>query len=1018
VRRSTIPAPAPLISATDRGAGTMVLVAGSVGTGKTTLLADWASELERRGDLIAWASLDREDNDPQVMAETLIGAVRAAVLPTAPWLADEPEQSVVGAVGQALVTRLLEIAASAELPVWVVLDDLHLVRDPRCLDLVELLVRWAPAHLHVVIGTRSDPELHLARLRLEERLVEVREHDLRFSLEDTRELLSRHDLQLEDHQVRRLQGLTEGWAAGVALAAVSLARGRDVDEFLGQFARSDRAMSGYLVEEVLASLDAATRDFLLSTSVLEDLTADLGAAVTGRDDAGALLDALSADNAMVTVDRVGTPTYRYHVLLRSYLGAMLEAGSVRGAREVHARAAQWYAAHDVPGQALRHAEAAGDLDLMSDVIHQHALHLLLDGRASEVEAAVRTVRTDDPVMTAVAALASLDLSDPEAARRQLASLVTRPGSWFTEPEPDDLTGVLTDDLDVDPSALPLERLLSVALRWLAFVGRDTVGHPDGDATDSATDSGPRSADRLAKGLAAELNSTFSTWSEGHPVPDRAALRALADDVRPDAFSRADRPGHGLAVGRLPHAEADLMLIDQLTSGDVLLGSGRFGEARAAYASALSTARAAGHQLPALQAMVGLASVAAAREDLAEMATWSERVLVESQGTPWAGSPRLLPAQVLAGWAAFNVLDDATARGRNEAALELLGAVLSMMQEQARGGAEAGAPAGEMSTAARGLEQLARLARMLEANLDLVERAGQPGVRQDVVDRVMVGARAVAEISMTSVLAVGELARAHRIVLLAGFPRLAREVEQLCEGLPGVAAEVAAMAAVRHLRAGEDSAARAAVAPVLASGVPTDLPTDLPTDPSPGLKVDPAADPAHRPAKDSVKGHGDAAAALPVRPRLRVAVTAHLVAAVVAHRNAQPTVAHEELVAALTLAAPQRALRMVLEVAPEVADVLAAGAGRFGELEPFVGELNVQARALVDLPAEPLLDVALSARELSLLRELPSLLTVAEIAQARAVSRNTVKTQLRSLFQKLGVGSRRDAVAAARRLGLL
>ena len=151
--------------------------------------------------------------------------------------------------------------------------------------------------------------------------------------------------------------------------------------------------------------------------------------------------------------------------------------------------------------------------------------------------------------------------------------------------------------------------------------------------------------------------------------------------------------------------------------------------------------------------------------------------------------------------------------------------------------------------------------------------------------------------------------------------------------------------------------------------------------------------------------------------LRVSLTAHLVAAVAAQRNGQPTVAHEELVVALARAAPQRALRLVLEVAPEVADILAAGAGRFGELEPFVLELRAHARAVSgSLRAGPVLDVALSARELSLLRELPSLLTVAEIAEARAVSRNTVKTQLRSLFQKLGVGSRRDAVAAARRLG--
>jgi DNA-binding CsgD family transcriptional regulator len=241
---------------------------------------------------------------------------------------------------------------------------------------------------------------------------------------------------------------------------------------------------------------------------------------------------------------------------------------------------------------------------------------------------------------------------------------------------------------------------------------------------------------------------------------------------------------------------------------------------------------------------------------------------------------------------------------------------------------------------------------------------------------MADAGTVAHLTMTPRMAVAELSRAHRIVLQAGFPRLALELEQLCAGLPGAVAEaeVASMSGLRLLYAGDDGAARTAVAGILA------------TDPS--------------------------------MPTLTASLTAHLVAAVAAQRHGQPAVAHEELVVALTRAAPQRAVRLVLEVAPEVADLLSAGAGRFGELEPFVLELRSHARTVGRSRTDPVFDVALSARELSLLRELPSLLTVAEIAEARAVSRNTVKTQLRSLFQKLGVGSRRDAVAAARRLGLL
>jgi len=975
VRRATIPAPLPLDSATERASGTVVLVAGSVGTGKTTLLADWSGALEQRGDLVGWASLDREDNDPQVMGETLLGALRAAVGAQVPAVDAE---TVPNRVGHAFVTRLVQLAGEAPADTWLVLDDLHLVRDPRCVELVELIVRWAPAHLHVVVGTRADPGLHLARLRLEERLVEVREHQLRFSIDDTRELLSRHDVALDDGQVRHLQELTEGWAAGVALAAVSLARGRDADAFLREFARSHRAMSGYLVEEVLASLDEEARDFLVSTSVLEDLTPDLAAAVTGRDDAGALLEALSSDNAMVTVDRIGPPTYRYHVLLRSYLSAMLESRSLRGAREVHARAARWYAAHDVPGQALRHAEAAGDLDLMSDVIHHHALHLLLDGRAADIEAAVRTVPIGDPVMTAVAALASLDLSDPDAARTQLVSLATQSDTWLAgeaDGAPSDVEPAPDGPGRDDPGALPLERLLAVGLRWLSFVG-DDVGRRSAanPAAGPAARLGaqPSGDERVADGLTAELSSTFRAWSGSRSARDHVV--PSLDDSVPSPMAGEGLSERSRQMGRVPHAhaQADLDLLDELTSGGVLFGAGRLDDARTAYGAALGTARRAGHLLSALQAMVGLASVAAGREDLVEMTAWSERVLAEAQGTPWALSPRLLPAHVFAAWGAHQVLDIATARDRNRTALALIAEVSSMMPALVSGDGESGDDAS--TTAGRGLEQLGRLARMLDADLDLEEDADEPGARQDVVTRVMAGARDVSRLSMTPDLAVGELSRAHRIVLLAGFPRLALEVEQLSAGLPGCEVEVAVMSGVRHLWDGDDAAARSAVAPLLA--------------------VDPAMLP------------------------LRAAVTAHLVKAVVAHRNAQPTVAHEGLVVALTRAAPQRALRTVLEVAPEVAEVLAVGAGRLGELEPFALELREHSRPAADLRPDPLLEVALSARELSLLRELPSLLTVAEIADARAVSRNTVKTQMRSLFQKLGVGSRRDAVAAARRLGLL
>ncbi|MGO4598903.1 AAA family ATPase [Terrabacter sp. 2RAF25] len=960
VYRATIATPEPLVTATERNTGTVVLLAGSVGTGKTTLLATWAAQLARRGDRVGWATLGPEENDPDVLAETVHGALVAALDDALPRLAELQPASLPTHV---FVAGLIDLLTAAPADTWLLLDDLHLVRDSRSRDLIDRVVRQASPRLHVVVATRADSGLHVARLRLEERLVEVRQEQLRFSLDDTRRFLESHDLALATEHVERLQTLTEGWPAGVALAAVSLSRGRDPETFLHEFASTDRAMSGYLVEEVLASVDERTRDFLLSTSVLEEMTPDLAAAVSGRDDAGELLAELSSDSAMVAADTVGTPTYRFHLLLRSYLSATLEARSLRRTREVHARAARWYSAHDGPSRALRHAEAAGDLDLVSDVLHHHALHLLLDGRGPDLDAALRVVEPGDPVLTALAALARLDLADPAAARKALASLQV-PDSRDAPEEPGSAGGDGSGDTDAT-----VDRLVAVGLRWLALLGGGDLSRAS--LAEETTSAGAP----LAHGLAKQVLATFDAWSlEDLPmgrVPDGAERTADGSPAHaaPDGGSPVAAPVVQEPLDNLPHEEADLLLLDRLTSGGVLLGAGRLDEAHRAYTSALDAARSTRHPLPALEAMTGLATVCSAQEDLAGMTSWSERVLEESRDTPWATSPRLVSAHVLGAWAAFHRFDDDTARARGVVATGIIASALAA-------GPDGDLTADPDSVMRRGLQQLSRLARTLGAALDLAESVEEPGGRQSVAARVMADVREVQTLSMTRGLAKSELHLAHQLLLAAGSPRLALEVEDLYLEEPGGTLGddgLAVLAALRHLRVGSDSVARRAVSSVLARGT-----SGLP---------------------------------------LRLEVQARVVQSVLAHRNDQPTVAHEAFLTALAKDARHGGLRLVVGAAPDVLHVLRAGAGRFGELEQFAERL-IEHRRRWALPVAARTDVALSARELSLLRELPSLLTVAEIAAARAVSPNTVKTQLRSLFQKLDVRSRRDAVAAARRLGLL
>ena len=351
----------------------VILACAPAGYGKTVLVADWA---RRTGDPVAWLSLDAGDNDPARLWRHVVAALDRAV----PGIADRVAP-LLGPLApgsfEGLVTALInELAAEpAADHALLILDDYHAITAPPVHELLGFLVEHRPAGLCVVLVSRSDPPLPLARLRGRGQLTEVRAADLRFTDAEAASLLQHvaagSGPVLSAEAVAALAERTEGWAAGLQLAALSL-RGRgDVAGFVAAFTGSHRYVLDYLAEEVLEQQDEHIRAFLLETSVLDRLSGPLCDAVTGRAGSQALLDRVErAGLFLIPLDEV-RGWWRYHHLFADLLRARLRQEQPDRAAQLHHRAATWCAAHGLADDAVQHATAAGEMRWAARLIEQH-----------------------------------------------------------------------------------------------------------------------------------------------------------------------------------------------------------------------------------------------------------------------------------------------------------------------------------------------------------------------------------------------------------------------------------------------------------------------------------------------------------------------------------------------------------------------------------------------------------------------------------------------------------------------
>ena len=348
----------------------LVLVCAPAGFGKTALLADWARQSRRP---VAWLSLDPGDNDPARFWRHVIAALERVRPGTAeqfaPLLGPPPPPAFDGLV-TALINELADQPGAGEMV--LVLDDYQLIDAQPVHTSLGFLLEHRPAALRLVLTSRADPPLGLARLRGGGQLAELRAAELRFTVEEAAALLRQAvGAALPESAVAALTARTEGWVAGLQLAGMSLRQHSDVAGFVATFSGSHRYVLDYLTEEVLEHQPDEVRSFLLETSVLERLSGGLCDAVTGRPGGQAMLERLERANLfLVPLDEV-RGWWRYHQLFADLLRARLLEHQPGQAAQLHRNAAAWCEEHGLADEAVRHAVAAGEMIWAARLIERH-----------------------------------------------------------------------------------------------------------------------------------------------------------------------------------------------------------------------------------------------------------------------------------------------------------------------------------------------------------------------------------------------------------------------------------------------------------------------------------------------------------------------------------------------------------------------------------------------------------------------------------------------------------------------
>ncbi|HEY1823827.1 MAG TPA: LuxR C-terminal-related transcriptional regulator [Trebonia sp.] len=403
------------------GAGRVTEVSAPAGSGKTLLLRSWIGQPGLAGRA-AWVPVPDGGYRPQRFWAAVIDALRDTAAASALVRPLTPAPDLDGWV---IVERLLKDLMQLDDRLWLVIDDVHELASDEALRQLELLLLRAPQELRFVLATRHELPLGLHRLRLEGELTEIRAADLRLTSAEARALFEGAGVELSETAFALLYARAEGWAAGLRLAALSLSGHPDPERFAAEFSGSERTVAGYLMAEVLERQSEPVRRLLLRTSVLDRVSGELADLLTGGSGAERVLQDLERAGAFVLSLDAKRSWFRYHQLFADLLRLELRRTAPDEIPRLHRAAAEWFAGHGFPVEAVRHAQAARDWRLAARLLSDHWVGLYLVGQLGAAEELLSAfpveMMTADAELAALKALEAVDRGSPQDADRYLAS---------------------------------------------------------------------------------------------------------------------------------------------------------------------------------------------------------------------------------------------------------------------------------------------------------------------------------------------------------------------------------------------------------------------------------------------------------------------------------------------------------------------------------------------------------------------------------------------------------------------
>ena len=398
----------------------VTVISAPPGSGKTSLLRAWA---DRSTNLrrVAFVSVDRD----QQSAQGFWGAVLDAIRSPARSIDPETQPAATASLdGDQLVDQVVSELAEQVEPVVLIIDDLHELRSADALTQLEHLLATLPSSARVVLSSRRDPPVRLHQLRLADEIAEIRAGDLQFTERETRELLATSEISLSDAGAAALHQRTEGWAAGLRLAVISLSGHPDPERFVAEFSGTDRAIGEYLMAEMLERQPSEVQSMLLRTSLVDRMNGELADLLAGRSGSEQMLLELEEANAFVVSLDAQRTWFRYHQLLADFLRLELRRTLADEVPDLHRRAARWFADHGDVVEAVRHTLAAGDWPDAARLVADHSFRWVLDGQAGTIRAVLQAfpegASADHPDLALAHAAAELNQGRLEEAAAQLA----------------------------------------------------------------------------------------------------------------------------------------------------------------------------------------------------------------------------------------------------------------------------------------------------------------------------------------------------------------------------------------------------------------------------------------------------------------------------------------------------------------------------------------------------------------------------------------------------------------------